>query len=188
MTVRLTLVSPATTSALREARFGGDEGLDGPGLRAAGAAAGALPRPDRALTGPSRRCRETATALGLRPERVPAPADCAMGTWHGRTLDEVSAAEPAAVSRWLSDPSAAPHGGESLRELCGRVGAWLDSLDPGHVVAVVEPGVVRATTVRALDLPLETFWRLDVAPLTLTRLSGRLNRWNLRCGSAPGGG
>ncbi|MFE6133610.1 histidine phosphatase family protein, partial [Streptomyces sp. NPDC056437] len=39
-----------------------------------------------------------------------------------------------------------------------------------------------AVTVHALGLPTEVFWRLDVAPLTLTELSGRAGRWNLRCG------
>ncbi|WP_157852389.1 hypothetical protein [Kitasatospora sp. NRRL B-11411] len=30
--------------------------------------------------------------------------------------------------------------------------------------------------------PATAFWRLDVAPLTVTSLSGRAGRWNLRCG------
>jgi broad specificity phosphatase PhoE len=54
--------------------------------------------------------------------------------------------------------------------------------DAGRVLAVTEPAVTRAAIVRALALPAEAFWRLDVAPLTLTELSGRSGRWNLRCG------
>ena len=42
--------------------------------------------------------------------------------------------------------------------------------------------MIRAALVHALDLPPRTFWRLDVAPLTATELSGRSDRWNLRCG------
>ncbi|MGW4811202.1 hypothetical protein ACWEPB_06045 [Kitasatospora cineracea] len=30
--------------------------------------------------------------------------------------------------------------------------------------------------------PAAAFWRLDVAPLTVTSLSGRAGRWNLHCG------
>ncbi|MFD5204753.1 histidine phosphatase family protein, partial [Streptomyces sp. NPDC058375] len=49
-------------------------------------------------------------------------------------------------------------------------------------LAVAETAVVRAAVVHALRLPSEAFWRLDVAPLTLTELSGRSGRWNVGLG------
>ncbi|MEV8453270.1 histidine phosphatase family protein [Streptomyces sp. NPDC052095] len=190
MTVRVMLISPALNAALREARFDGDAPLDAAGVRRARAAAPGVPEAGRRLHGPSVRCAGTAEALRLRAVPEPAVRGWDMGRWSGLRLDEVGAAEPAAVSAWLSDPSAAPHGGESLLELCSRTGRWLDSLGSGsggragedRVLAVVEPSVVRAAVVAALALPPESFWRLDVAPLTLTALSGRSGRWNLRCG------
>lgn len=191
MTVRVMLISPAMSAALREARFDDDIPLDEAALDEAGArrartaaAGGALPDADRRVSGTSRRCAETAAALGLRAEDEPALRSWDMGRWRGRRLDEVSESEPESVSAWLTDPAAAPHGGESLLALCDRVGGWLESLqgDAGRVLAVTEPAVVRAAVVHALALPAETFWRLDVAPLTLTELSGRTGRWNLRCG------
>ncbi len=202
MTVRVMLISPATNAALREARFAGDAPLDESGLRQARSAAGAVPSADRCLRAPSLRCAATSDALGLRSDPEPALLDWEMGRWSGARLSEVSADEPDGVAAWLTDPSAAPHGGESLLELCARVGAWLDSShgrpgrpgrhgsDDGRVLAVAEPAVIRAAAVHALDLPAQTFWRLDVAPLTVTELSGRSGRWNLRCGrplpQAPG--
>ncbi|MET9054749.1 histidine phosphatase family protein [Streptomyces bacillaris] len=240
MTVRVTLVSPALNAALREARFDGDAPLDRAGERAARAAASAVPRAGLVLNGPSLRCRETAAALGLAARPEPALTGWDLGRWSGRRLDEVGAAEPAAMAAWVGDPSAAPHGGESLRELVERVGGWLDGVgdegrsehgtgDPGGdgadgrggagdqgegrardragsedgraddggttadgrpeagrrtagVLAVVEPAVVRAAVVHGLALPLEAFWRLDVAALALTELSGRPGRWNVRLG------
>lgn len=172
-------------AALREARFAADVPLDPAGSAAARAAAGALPPAGRALAGPSLRCRETAEALGLAAEPVPALADWGMGRWQGRTLAEVSAAEPEGVARWLSDPSAAPHGGDPLTALIARAGTWLDALPPGggRLLAVVDPAVVRALLVHALDLPAAVFWRLDPAPLTLTGLTSRAGRWNLHCGT-----
>ncbi|WP_406253375.1 histidine phosphatase family protein [Streptomyces atratus] len=191
MAVQVMLISPALNAALREARFDGDAPLDAAGVRRARAVATAVPEADRLLRGPSARCAATAEALGLRAEPEPALRGWDMGRWSGRRLAAVSATEPEAVSAWLTDPSAAPHGGESLLELCARAGRRLETLTStegvegagGHrVLGVVEPAVVRAMIVGALGLPPEAFWRLDVAPLTLTGLSGRSGRWNLRCG------
>ncbi|WP_222313951.1 histidine phosphatase family protein [Streptomyces cavourensis] len=198
MTVRVTLVSPAMNAALREARFDGDAPLDRAGERAARAAASAVPGAGLVLGGPSQRCRETAAALGLAARSEPALTGWDLGRWSGRRLDEVGAAEPAAVAAWIGDPSAAPHGGESLHELVERVGGWLDGVggeggaapEAPSVLAVVEPSVVRAAVVHGLALPLEAFWRLDVVPLALTELSGRSGRWNVRLGrplTAPQG-
>ncbi|MFE3718897.1 histidine phosphatase family protein [Streptomyces cyaneofuscatus] len=185
MTVRVMLVSPAMNAALREARFDGDAPLDRAGERSARAAAAAVPRSGAVLSGPSERCLGTAAALGLSARAEPALTGWDLGRWSGRRLDEVGAAEPDAVAAWIGDPSAAPHGGESLRALVERVGGWLDGVlgaEEGGVLAVAEPAVVRAAVVHALALPVEAFWRLDVAPLVLTELSGRSGRWNVRLG------
>ncbi|MFF1839981.1 histidine phosphatase family protein [Streptomyces sp. NPDC058231] len=187
MTVQVMLISPALNAALREARFDGDAPLDASGERRARAASGALPAADRHVYGPSVRCTGTAEALGLHADPEPSLRCWDLGRWGGQRLAEVSTDEPGAVSAWLSDPASAPHGGESLLDLCARVGGWLDSVQRGHVdggrvLGVAEPAVVRAAIVHALDLPPQTFWRLDVAPLTLTELSGGSGRWNLRSG------
>ncbi|WP_031081997.1 histidine phosphatase family protein [Streptomyces sp. NRRL WC-3549] len=191
MTSRVVLVSAATSPALREARFDADGPVDGHGAARARAAAGSLPRAPRVVISPGGRCRETAAALGLRGEEAPELAPLDVGRWHGRTLDEVTAEEPEAVAHWLTDPLAAPHGGEAVRDVCTRVGRWLDGAAraDGRTLAVVEPEIVRAAVLHALGLPSAAFWRLDVPPLTATELSGRAARWNLRLGRplvAPG--
>lgn len=182
------LISPAVTEALREARF--DEGcsLDASGLRLARAAAGSLPAAARALASPTVRCRETAAALGLDAADAVPLAALDAGRWRGSTLAEVGAGEPESLARWLTDPDAAPHGGESVRAVCDRVGAWLDSMagEPGRTLVVAEPEIVRAAVVRALGAPESAFWRTDVAPLTAVELSGRAGRWNVRLGSPLG--
>ncbi|MEV6164831.1 histidine phosphatase family protein [Streptomyces sp. NPDC052052] len=188
MTMQVMLISPAVNAALREARFDGDAPLDAAGVRQARAAAAAVPVADRHGCGPSLRCVQTADALGLRAEPDLGLRGWDLGRWSGQRLAEVSAREPEEVSAWMTDPSAAGHGGESLVAFCARAARWLDSVestygeDGGRVLAVVEPAVVRAVIVRALALPVQAFWRLDVAPLTSTGLSGRSGRWNLRCG------
>ncbi|MGW5781180.1 histidine phosphatase family protein [Streptomyces sp. NPDC003863] len=188
MTVRLTLIPPATSESLREVRFDDDRPLDPTGIARAEALASAVVPAPRAYSSPSRRCLRTAEALGLHAEPVDALAGCDMGRWRGRTLEVVAVAEEAGVSAWLSDPAAAPHGGESLRDLRVRVGAWLDGLTAGsgRVTAVAEPDVIRAAMVHALAAPDVTAWRLDVRPLTAVHLTGRAGRWNLRAGESLG--
>ncbi|GAA3156506.1 histidine phosphatase family protein [Streptomyces rameus] len=184
MTSRVYLVSPATSASLRQARFDDGGSIDDAGAVRARAAAGSLPSAVRVLLSPSVRCRETAAALGLDGTAVPELAGLDVGRWRGRTLDEVGAAEPEAVGRWLADPDCAPHGGESVSGFCARVAGWLSggAFADGRTVAVVEPEVVRAVVVQVLGPPLSAFWRLDVPPLAVTELSGRSGRWNLRVG------
>jgi broad specificity phosphatase PhoE len=181
--VRITLLAPAVNAALRQVRFD-DAPPDAAAVRRARAAAGALPHHDVTFTAPSARCRGTAEALGLDAAVAPELCDLDVGRWRGRSLDEVGREAPEEAAAWLADPAAAPHGGESLLDLVERIGGWLESRagEDGRVLAVADPAVVRAALVYALDLPPRTFWRLDVAPLTATGLSGRSGRWNLRCG------
>ncbi|MEV3855582.1 histidine phosphatase family protein [Streptomyces sp. NPDC050095] len=186
MTTRLLLLTPARTASLRRAVFDDGDPLDEGGAARARAAAGRLVRPEAVVGSGSVRCAQTARLLGLGDLRaVPELAGLDAGRWRGRAVDEVGAAEPEALGRWLADPEAAAPGGESVADVCARVGRWLRALadeDAGRVTAVVEPDVVRAAAVHATGAPLSAFWRLDVEPLTVTELSGRAGRWNLRVG------
>jgi broad specificity phosphatase PhoE len=183
-TVRVALVTPALTQGMREGRFGGDGPLGAREFAACRTAANGLPRADRVFTAPGPRCRGTAAALGLTTAReAGALADWDPGRWRGHRLADLAESEPEGVAAWLADPAAAPHGGESLHDLVTRAAAWLDGLPGGRTLAVAEPAVVRAALVHALNLPPAAFWRLDAGPLSLTLLTGRSGRWNLRCGS-----
>ncbi|MEU0030571.1 histidine phosphatase family protein [Streptomyces sp. NPDC006335] len=188
MTVRLTLLCAAarTEHAVRFA----DGALDERALHRVRAVAGTLPRAATRCTAPSRRCTETARTLGWE-SATPQPAlrDLDMGSWYGRTLDEVAATDATGLASWLADPQAVPHGGESVTQLCDRVAAWLDALrsDAGRVLAVVEQAVARAAVVHALGAPHQAFWRIDVPPLSTVELSGRGGRWNLRMAELPVG-
>ncbi|MFD8295461.1 histidine phosphatase family protein [Streptomyces bauhiniae] len=183
MTSRLLLISPAIGPALREACFyDGSSSID-----EAPAATGALPKAAHVVLSPGARCRDTAEALGQRGVTAAELAPLDAGQWRGRTLAEVAATDGEALTRWLTDPDYAAPDGESVQDVCARVGHWLASVPDGRTIAVVEPEVLRATVVHALALPTGTFWRLDIPPLTATELSGRSGRWNLRLGRALGG-
>jgi broad specificity phosphatase PhoE len=173
----LRLVACAPTPALRRAVFGGDDDLDEGGLRAALAVVGALGSRFEIVCSPARSAAQTA---GLSdPVVEPALADCAYGRWEGLPLARVLDDEPAAVQQWLADPGAAPHGGESFAEVAARVAGWMDALAGERVVAFTHPAVIRAAVVHALGLPVAAHRQIDVAPLSVTRLSARSGRWTL---------
>jgi broad specificity phosphatase PhoE len=182
MAARLLLICHASTGAVRRSAFPANEALDRRGREKAAALGGGLPLPDRCWTGPELRTRQTAQALGLDAQVDARLRDCDYGTWAGRSLGEVNAEDADAASQWLGDPAAKPHGGESLVDLIDRVAAWLDGLQAmlGRAIAVTHPAVIRSAIVVALDAPPRSFWRIDIAPLSVTCLSGDRGRWNLR--------
>lgn len=186
MTVRLTLVC-AAAQAGREVRFGDPSDVETPfdqrTLRQVRATAGRLPTAATLLTAPSVWCRRTASALGWESVAVePALRGLDTGSWNSRTFTEVTATDPAGLTAWLTDPEAAPHGGESVAALCDRTATWLDTLpgDAGRVAAVVDQAVARAAVLCALSAPPTSFWRVDILPLAVVQFTGRSERWNLR--------
>lgn len=172
---RLTLLSHGMTAALRTARFPLDEPLEARALHAARTVT--LRTPDHALTDASTRCRQTADALGLDTVVDARLADLDTGRWRGLGLD---AMDPAELGAWTTDPSAAPHGGESVLNLLERVRSWLRALPDGRTTAVTHPAVVRAVLVNIMAADPVSFWRIDVPPLSSTSLHGHGGRWTLR--------
>ena len=178
---RLRLVCHAATSAVRSAAFPGDEAVEERVLAKLSLLRDQIRPGDETWTSPARRAVETAEGLGLSARTEPRLDECDYGRWAGRTLAEVQQQDPEGVAQWLSDPSSAPHGGETLEDLMARVGHWLDSRREasGLVVAVTHASVIRAAIVLAIEATPRSFWRIDVAPLSLTRLSGSAGRWTL---------
>lgn len=184
MSVRVSLVAAARSSALLAERFEDDRPLDHAGWHEIQLTAHTLlplGAAELRYCSPTPRSRATGDALGFAPMAQPALRDCDMGRWRGWTLAEVTAGEPAAVNAWLADPRSAPHGGESLLAFISRIGGWLDTRPAcdGFIVAVAEPSVVRAALVYALKAPPSTYWNVDVRPLSTVTLTGSPGRWSL---------
>jgi broad specificity phosphatase PhoE len=178
--IRLTLVSHAMTDAMAAGRFPGDEPLNDIGRRQVKMAGRLDIQSDaRQLAGPEQRARQTAQLLGLHAATEPRLADLHCGGWCGNTPRAVG---PADLETWLTDPSRAPHGGESIVDLIQRVAGWLESLtgDTSPAVAVTHPAVIRGAILQALDSPPKSFWRIDIAPVSRTVLHFRNGRWTLR--------
>ena len=177
MATRLMLVSHAPTAATRHGAFADDEPITpDDALRPVAV------RSVQVLAGPEARCRQTASALGWSAVVDPALADLDAGRWRGRTLNSLMADSADGLAEWLADPSAAPHGGESLAQLISRVGGALDarSWPAGRSVLVTSPLVVRAALVHLLRAPASLIFGFDVAPLTSVTVSGHGGRWVLQ--------
>ena len=182
MSLRVLFICHAATAGTRRAVFGGDGPLlDGASRRVADLAPH-LPRARAVLCSGARCAAETAAALGLADVAVVdgAVADWDFGTWRGRALDEVEAADPDGVVAWRADPRGAPHGGEALVDVLARVRGWLEGLEgEGTRTVVTHPSVIRAAVVCGLEVPEEAFWTIDVAPTSVTELRRRGTRWRV---------
>lgn len=164
------------TEAMAGARFPADEPLSELGLRQARAARLAIRDNVVQLAGPERRTCQTAKLLGLNTITEPLLADLDCRRWRGERLDGI---DPEEMQAWLTDPVAAPHGGESIVALVDRVAGWLDSL-AGNTVAVTHPAVIRAAILITLGAPPKSFWRIDIAPVSPTVMHHRAGGWTLR--------
>lgn len=178
----LRLIASGHTPALRRAVFGGDDDLDEGGHRAAldlRTSPRLLPRffPGSPwIVAPSRAAHRTAETLTETPvAEEPALTEPDYGTWTGRTLDQI---DPAGLQQWLTDPTAAPHGGETLTDVTARTAGWLDDHTGGTLTVVAHPIIIRTLIAAALTLPATHLRHLAVAPLSVTRLTHH-GHWNL---------
>jgi broad specificity phosphatase PhoE len=178
---RLTWVCHGATASNRTATFPLDEPLEKKAAAQTKTLATLLERVDHTWISPTLRARQTAEILGLRGEPDAALRECDYGRWSGRSIAELHATEPDKIAEWMSDPAVAPHGGESLAALSGRVSAWLDlrSDEGGHTVAITHASIIRAALLHVLRAPPSAFWNIDIEPLSVVRMSGDGRRWTL---------
>ncbi|WP_240777892.1 histidine phosphatase family protein [Nonomuraea basaltis] len=200
-------VRHATTPGMRAACFPADEDADAASLARAAAALGPMMAGATAWAAPTAAARQTAAAVGLEARVTPALAEADCGRWRGLPYARVAREEPDALASWLTDPHAAPHGGESPAELAARVAGWLDTVraltpasagasagasvrTPGraepdaaraelHVVVFCDAGAIRAALGHALGLDPPRTARFDLAPLSLTELTATRAGWRV---------
>jgi broad specificity phosphatase PhoE len=181
MTARLILICHGSTDAVRSAAFPRDEPLDHHGKTAAAELVGRLPSVDCCWTSPELRTRQTAEALGLSANVQPMLRECDYGRWSGKRFREIVEDEPNAANSWLHDPAAAPYGGESILDLMQRVANWLtdEKARDRRSVAITHSTIIRATIVHVLDAPPQSFWCVDIGPMSITRLSSSGGAWKI---------
>ncbi|OYX42731.1 MAG: phosphoglycerate mutase [Rhodobacterales bacterium 32-67-9] len=131
----------------------------------------AVGRPDRIVTSPALRCRQTAAALWpgeAEPSLDPALWEQDFGAWEGQAYDALPNLGPL-CSEALAQHR--PPGGESFADLCARVApALIRAATGGRIAIVAHAGTVRAGLALALGSVPQAL-AFDVAPLSLTRIS-----------------
>jgi broad specificity phosphatase PhoE len=177
----LTFIAHGAPAAIRAALFPRDEPLEAAGITKASALAPRIGRADAIWTSPALRAVQTAEALGLAATIDPMLADIDLGDWAGKSLAELEAADASGLVQWMEDPSAAPHGGESVTHLLTRIASWLDKTAAGEdrIIAVTHAAIIRAAAIVTLDANPKSFWRIDIAPLSFSRFHARGGRWTL---------
>ncbi|PKQ09924.1 MAG: histidine phosphatase family protein [Alphaproteobacteria bacterium HGW-Alphaproteobacteria-12] len=135
--------------------------------------------------------RTRATALALKPgvDTIPVGdfTDQNYGLWQGRGFNDVFAANR--TLDWAHPVEIVPPEGESFLDLATRVYAGIERLTDhyaGHtLVSVAHANVVRSAIAHALGIDLATALRIEVAPLSITRLGCRIvdgaPQWSVGC-------
>jgi probable phosphoglycerate mutase len=134
---------------------------------------------DALVTSPVRRTRETAEILGdllgLAVVEEAGIAEMEFGSWDGLSFRDVHERWPDELEAWLGDMDSAPHGGESMRQVEKRVLEGRDRLLEEHagrtVVTVSHVTPIKVLVAEALDAPLESSYRMELAPASVTVIS-----------------
>jgi len=143
----------ANASGLLQGRL--DLPLDGVGRAQVAATAGRVGRPDRVVSSPLLRARQTAEAFGVPYEVDDRWEELFYGDYEGVSMADVG---EATWARWRTDEDFAPPGGESMRQLGERVRAACEDL----VADAAERTVVVTSHVSPIKVAVA--WALGAAP------------------------
>ena len=184
----LILVRHGVTAHTSEKRFSGGLGSSNPGLTDEGRdqvrATAEWLKPiatdvDVVVSSPVRRTLESAEILGDvlgHPVEVEDGfAEMEFGTWDGLTFAEVAEQYKDEMDVWLGSLDHAPGGGESFRAVEKRVLAARDRVIAEHtgktIVVVSHVTPIKTLVAHALDAPLLSVYRMELAPASVTVLT-----------------
>jgi probable phosphoglycerate mutase len=182
------LVRHGVTAHTSEKRFSGGLASSNPGLIKEGRdqirATAEWLKPiaddvDVVIASPVRRTQESAEILGEvlgHPVEVEAGfAEMEFGAWDGLTFAEVAERHKDELDLWLGSMDHAPGGGESFRAVEKRVLAARDRVIDEHrgktIVVVSHVTPIKTLVAHALDAPLESVYRMELAPASVTVLT-----------------
>ncbi|AJE67903.1 bifunctional RNase H/acid phosphatase [Corynebacterium glutamicum] len=132
---------------------------------------------DAIVSSPLTRTLQTAeaaaSALGIKVRVIDDLIETDFGLWDGKTFSEAHEQDPQLHTKWLSDSSVAPPGGESLQAVNRRVKKARESLQheygAANVLVVSHVTPIKAIMRQALDAGPSFFQKahLDLASLSI---------------------
>ncbi|HJM93427.1 MAG: histidine phosphatase family protein [Alphaproteobacteria bacterium] len=136
-------------------------------------------QPDRIISSPALRCRQTVDCLfGRHPDEIePRCIEIGLGWCEGLLATEAVEIDADAVRTWQEAPwEGSPWGGESLEVLQERVVAGVTDIVAGikpdeRVFLAAHGGVLRTLICYVNDLPLSEYNNIDMPNLTLMELA-----------------
>lgn len=170
----LILVRHGRTEANASGRLQGclDLPLDEVGVEQVRALAEHLGAPDRMISSPLLRARQTAEAFGIPYDVDDRWEELHYGELEGRSMNEVSAET---WQRWRTDPDFAPEGGESMNQLGARVWAACESLcdeaADQHVIVATHVSPIKAAVAWALNVDIKMSWRCHLDQASICRIA-----------------
>jgi probable phosphoglycerate mutase len=184
----LVMIRHGVTPHTAEKRFSGGLASSNPGLSDEGrkqvreTAAWISPMAtdfDVLVSSPVRRTLESAEiigeVLGLPVEVEEGFAEMEFGAWDGLTFLEVAEKHKDELDAWLGNMDHAPGGGESFRAVEERVLAARDRILEKYagktIVVVSHVTPIKTLVVHALKAPLDSVYRMELAPASVTVLS-----------------
>ena len=154
-----------------------DNPLDSQGLEQAERIKGALGSVDVVVSSPLQRAVQTAEPLGL-PCRVDERwIELDYGEWDEKPVNEITKEQ---WTRWRSDSSFTPPGGESLDGLDRRVGEACEELLPEaedlNIAIFTHVSPIKSAVSWVLGAEKQISWSLNVGQAQITRIAIRQGR------------
>jgi broad specificity phosphatase PhoE len=137
---------------------------------------------DRVVASPARAARDTACEIDSECHADEEWSDLDYGRWRGKAIRDIHDEDADGLGAWLSDPTSAPHGGESLEALRARIRrAFVRSPTAGTTLIVTHAIVVKVALAIVLNAPLDAVYSMDLEPLSSITLTRSGDAWRLRC-------
>jgi broad specificity phosphatase PhoE len=169
----LVLVRHGRTEANAARRLQGllDLPLDDVGLEQAAAVAEWLGKPDRVISSPLMRARQTAEAFGMPYEIDDRWIELDFGSLDGVPVDEVGRD---VWARWRVDPHFRVGGGETMDEMHKRVVSAVEDLLPDAedqmIVVTSHVSPIKAAVTWALGVDVTVGWRCHLDQASVCRI------------------
>lgn len=139
------------------------------------------------------RCLETARIIGSRctltPKVLPEFREVCLGAWEGQRFETVARSDPQAYQQrgdHIADHR--PPGGESFRDLLGRVWPVFEGVSRrscGPVLIVTHAGVIRVLLCRLLGMPLQNLFYIGQSYAGLSIVAARPEGYRVQAVNTP---